>query len=476
MALQYGMNITASDIKSLLEKNDKRQNGIRSWRQLFGDASLGFNAQSDALATDYSNAIAQAYQANLRQKNAIMGAGLNIGATQSMLANNNVDMQQAYQTYVQNYNKNISALASDYSEEVGAIDTALTERATNFKKLYDSAYKYLSEELYGAYNMLPGTAENGAEPIITGEGKDSEFNGYQPVNLDYLDENGLGWLVNTNEEDNTRTLKSWNEIAANIFNSDGSLNSYGVQFFDQLMNARGDAWRVTDKTSDTGERAMRGFDEWLADTDNELREWYASPDAFNYSFAGTNRGTANAMLGRESTDNLYGAYEYVNTSGMDEFNKFNFGESGEYFQKALARLRAAEEWVYTADELNTWENTMAKQMAEMGQMYSPTHHDPYAWYPEAEAAWNNYRAQVGSLYKDLKNFFGQKMGTEMSSTFYKENVALTEEYDALMEEIKSTKYANKDVAGKVHNWYNRLLRQMNAYIKKHGYTGKTSGF
>jgi len=64
----------------------------------------------------------------------------------------------------------------------------------------------------------------------------------------------------------------------------------------------------------------------------------------------------------------------------------------------------------------------------------------------------------------------------MSNAFYKENAALMKEYDALMDEIKGTKYANKDVTGKVHDWYNRLLKQMNAYIKKHGYTGKTSGF
>ena len=35
MALQYGMNITASDMRSLLEKNDKQQSGVRTWRQLF---------------------------------------------------------------------------------------------------------------------------------------------------------------------------------------------------------------------------------------------------------------------------------------------------------------------------------------------------------------------------------------------------------------------------------------------------------
>jgi len=475
MALQYGMNITASDMKSLLEKNDKQQSGVRSWRQLFGNASLGFGAQSDALTADYSGAVAEAYKANFKQKNAIMNAGLNIGATKDMLAGNNADMLAAYQTYVQNYNKDISTLANNYGEEVAVIDEALTERAENFKKLYDSAYKYLSEEVYGAYTIVEGNAENGATAVYTDEGKDSKFDHYENVNLDYLNENGLNWLVKS-DASGAQSLMSWNEISEKIFNADGSLNRQGVQFFDQLMNARGDDWQVADEDSDTGVRQMRGFDEWLNDTDADLREWYISPDTFNYNFAGTNRGTANALMGRESTDDLYGAYEYANTSGMDEFNKFNFGESGEYFQKALAKLRAAEEWVNTANQLNMREAINAQSAANAGQTYFPTYHDPNAMYPEAEDAWNNYRAQVGSLYKDLKSFFDQKMGSEMSNAFYKENAALMKEYDALMDEIKGTKYANKDVTGKVHDWYNRLLKQMNAYIKKHGYTGKTSGF
>ena len=41
MRLQYGMNITASNMRNILEKNDKQQNGVRTWRQLFGNASLG---------------------------------------------------------------------------------------------------------------------------------------------------------------------------------------------------------------------------------------------------------------------------------------------------------------------------------------------------------------------------------------------------------------------------------------------------
>ena len=36
-----------------------------------------------------------------------------------------------------------------YGEEVGAINTDLTQRATNFSNLFNSAYDYLGSELGG---------------------------------------------------------------------------------------------------------------------------------------------------------------------------------------------------------------------------------------------------------------------------------------------------------------------------------------
>ena len=36
--MQFGLNLPASNIKKILEQNDKQQSGVRSWRQLFGGA------------------------------------------------------------------------------------------------------------------------------------------------------------------------------------------------------------------------------------------------------------------------------------------------------------------------------------------------------------------------------------------------------------------------------------------------------
>ena len=488
MALQYGMNITASDMRSLLEKNDKQQSGVRTWRQLFGNASLGFNAQSDAITTDYSDAIAKAYKANFEQNNAIMGAGLSTGVTKEMLSQSRNDLHTAYETYVRNYGNDVATAAETYGEEVGAIDTALTERATNFSNLYNSAYKYLSEELFGATQTADGNAENGAVAKYEGEGKDTKFVGYEDINRDYINEHGLQWIYRLDENGNPTTeLRDWDSLSHDLFNNDRTLTKRGVAFFDQMFNTPYEAY-----THVSGDRDIRSFDEWLSEQEDtydnydatnlpgmakngrELRNWWVSPDTFNYTFAGTNKGTAQSLIGRESTDNIYSAYEYADTHGMSEFTKFDFGESSEIFQQAMSKFAWAEEWARQCVELNAL--TQKTSMNSDNPYYITTTYTADKQYAEARTAWQTYYNSVSDMYTKLDKFFTEKMSSPMASQFWKENTALRTEYENLMSQAKSSEYYNKDIANSINKWYNNLLKQMNAYIKKHGYTGKTSGF
>lgn len=312
MALHYGFNITASDMKKLLEENDKQQSGVRSWRQLFGNASLGYEAQSSALRTDYADAMAQAYKANLAQQNTIAGLGLNAGATRAAVGATRADLMNAYNTYIANYNKDAATLAQDYSSEVSAIDTALNERAANFANLYSSAYKYLSEELYGSTRTRDGVTTN------------------------LFDDQELGWAYAKDANGNPTTeLASWDELSRQLFNPDGSINEQGRKFFDQMFNQIPQGYMTGN-----GER-MRGFDEWLsaqedtfanydatnlpgmAKTGRELRNWWITQDDFNYTRADTNKGSAQTNVGLESTAQGYQPHQYVefeNISGLNEFS------------------------------------------------------------------------------------------------------------------------------------------------------------
>lgn len=301
MPLQYGLNFTASDLRNILEQNDKQQNGIRSWRQLFGNASLGQQAQSDALRSTYSDIIAQAYKANFEQQNAIANSGLSAGAVKQGLALSKQELADTYNNYMQNYASNLNEINADYQEEIADYDEALDERAQNYANLYNSAYNYLSQELFGA--SYAENDLNTAKPVYADEGKNPEVTGYSydQINHDYLTEHGLDWL-----KDENGNLLSWEKLGPMLVDGSGGLTERGTQFFEQLFNARPDAFLRTTKDGKTVN--VKSFGQWLSETNTKLYDWMVSGDAFNYTFDGTNLGTAKAMAGLDSTDDAPGTW------------------------------------------------------------------------------------------------------------------------------------------------------------------------
>lgn len=99
MALKYGTNFLASDIAKVLEKSNKQKEGIRTWSQLFGNASLGFGAQSDAITSNYASAMREAYTANFNQRNKILTGGLSQGYTQQALGLSQQDLSDIYERF-----------------------------------------------------------------------------------------------------------------------------------------------------------------------------------------------------------------------------------------------------------------------------------------------------------------------------------------------------------------------------------------
>lgn len=349
MALQSGFNLPASDMAQILEKNDKTAQGIRTWRSLFGNASLANASAMDKITTSYSDAIAQAYRANLEQENQIMGAGLSSGATKSLLALSRDELQQTYDNYLANYSSALGDVASAYNEEVATIAGALGDRAQNLSDLYNSAYDYLVNELYpSTYTDKEGNVSN------------------------YLDDYNLNWLYNTDDAGMT-TLKNWNEISNQMFDDNEELTLDGQRFFNAMFNARPEGYQLTD--TDGNIVNTRAFDQWLSDTNPELREWYASTDLFNYTFAGTNKGTALSLLGMDSTIQLP-----TNTDSLADVSKFadaqyktnipNFKEYYSNIMKDIAKNGAYSDYYFSMyDPVN--ETSLIDDMARgLGEQYA----------------------------------------------------------------------------------------------------------
>lgn len=480
MPLSYGLNITASNMKKILEENERQQSGIRSWRQLFGNTSLNYMSQSDSLQDSYASAAAEAYKSNLARQNAIMGAGLNTGATREAIGATRADLLNAYNTYIANYAKEQSALDTEYAKEMTVIDTALNERATNFANLYNSAYKYLTDELYGSSFV----------DAVSGE------------TVDVFKDQGLDWLYAKDAQGNPTTdLMSWYELSNILFNSDGSLTKKGTEFYDQMFNTIPQKWQT-----DKGE-AVRGFDQWLSEqsdvfenydstnlpgmakTGKELRDWWVSQDAFNYTLAGTNKGTAQSVIGLESTDQKYAPYEYTELSdykfkpydfdtaksdwskAYDEYNRIYSDSSGEYdkWAKAQSDWSKAQNGVWGAGDKDKyeraksdWENYQ-KKLNEAGNKIG--------------ASWQKYLADLNTNYKNVLDDVKKNLGAEKYEEFFEQNKKIFSEFEALLNEARDDAYGQTYMeSGSISVSYNKLMQAIDEYIKKHTYSGKTSGF
>lgn len=421
MALQMGMNITESDMKTLLERNDKLQSGVRTWRQLFGNAALGANARTGALTADYSDAIAKAYEANFARRNSIFDTGLSTGAMRDLVSANRADLSAAYDTYIRNYNQDMNTVLEDYNKEVQTIDADLTQRAKNFASLYQKAYKYLSDEL-----VRGSSGEN-----------------------TYLSDNDLNWVLNKEGG-----ISDWNTLSHRLFNPDGSLTMEGTKFFDQMFNAMPQGY------VDAEGNKIRSFDEWLTNEDPELRDWWVSPDYHNYTKDGRNVGTANVLTGRESTDYAYNKSEYITESDID---KLTFTADNDLAKSAEEAYREARDYE-------------AKPPAQADLFsYNARKKTIEALNTRAEKAWNTYRdtlsKDIGNVLSNFKTIVGSAKYTEFNEV----NKDLIEQYDTLIDKLLSTGSYDSRIIADIENWYDSLYKKMDAFIRANKYTSNISG-
>lgn len=465
MALQYGMNLTQSDMQNLLEQNDKTQNGIRTWRQRIGGASLGFGAQSDALVTDYSDAIAQAYQSNLAQNNAIMSSGLSYGNTKELLSASRRDLQTAYDTYVRNYSADVSALTENYGKELTGINDELATRAQNFVDLYNNAYKYLSEELYGS-TREKSTGEN---TVANG----LQIPEYETVN--YLQENGLDWLITTGE-DGEESILSWDDASKRLFDENNALTAEGTKFFDQIFNARPDGYTRERDEDDTRDGRTRGFDEWLSETSPKLREWAASQDAYNYTFKGSNLGTAKTLVGLGSTDDTFAPYEYIDENTVKKFDALassvNIGKNNDFIKMARDAVEGPR---------NHYQSIMDESGGNVAiAMKISARQDYERAVKKAQEYEREYLSQLETAMSDLRETFKSMVGSNAYNEFMNQSsvAGFIDAYDRLLKTVSRQKENSLLVssnAGQFERIYKELHNLMDEYIKGVESTAK-SGF
>lgn len=309
---EYGLITDVDTTKQQLKEYNRDYYNRRTWGGLETDLALSAQAANAALQKDYGAAMLQAYNASQANQRSINASGVVGSQRQALLMQNQTALEEAYNTYMNNFQQGQQEIAKNYSEGVEQIDTALTQEAQNiidYKKKHEDYLQYL----YYQYQMGNNTLFDNIQwsKFLT---KETDEQGNVLNRLKTLEELYKPTFIEHEDEQGNK-YKEW----TGLVDDEGNLTQAGVDFFDQLSNIGS-----TDTTL-LGDSAT--FGNFLANTDTEflmneygytkseaekiaqenadLLKWSQTYNPYNYTMQGTNKGTFRTMVGMMSTDDAY---------------------------------------------------------------------------------------------------------------------------------------------------------------------------
>jgi hypothetical protein len=319
----YGAIFSEEDMKRQLYDLNRDYRGRQTWRDMYARAGLSAQMQQSALNQSYANTMAQAYTASLGGNAAIAGSNVIQGNKQSLLDQNSLALQQAFDAYSQQHVEGSAAIAQNLANANAQIDTVLGEQAKNTIDYANAHYSYL-QRLYDDYL-------NSENKIFDNELWKNKFI------VNETDENGN--VIN-------ERLKTWDELAnyatdengdiISLYDKDHNLTIAGADFFDQMEN-----FVIGDERS----AGAISWGQYLSETNPELLSWAQTQNAYDYTPGLTNAGSFKTMFGMTSTDNAYEFAERL--GGLSEgqvdkmFSKFE-NYSTEYAKKISSTFGGAK--------------------------------------------------------------------------------------------------------------------------------------
>lgn len=296
----YGAVMTQRDAARFMEENNRDYNNRKTWQSLLSQNANEALAAENQLVNDYSKVTAQAYASYLQNKNAIQN-GAYVGAgKQTLLSENELALQDAYNSYRNSLLQGEQEIARAAASGEQSITKAFDEQA-KYTADYANAHRGYLEELWKKYQNGENKLFDDmrweryitSDPVLDAEGKEQ------------FDEEG-----NRIEE---RRLKTQEEMAAELYDENGNLTLAGLDYFDQLENS-------------LANEGGYSWGQYLLDTNEDLYNWSKTYNPYNYTFEGTNAGSFRTMVGMAADDNdwsfaeRYGGMDEEQISGL--YNKF----------------------------------------------------------------------------------------------------------------------------------------------------------
>lgn len=275
--------------KHLLENNRDYKNRLTWQNAIQGVNAQAQNAQAQ-LAKAYVDASADAYTSYLKSQNALKSSDVVGLGRQNLLEQNNLALQDAYNTYAQNLSEGQAKIENSRLAEMEQISSALEQQA-KYTADYTNAHIDYLKKLYRQYeagkNQLFDNPEWTRYLEYTTPTYDSQGN------IVY-DEDG-----NIVYDQTIPSLISDKNLMSLMYDDKG-LTFQGVDILDQLEH----------QIAQSGYGGSNySWSDYLAETNPELLEWANTYNPYNYTPEGTNASTLNTMYGLASDDYTYSIAE-----------------------------------------------------------------------------------------------------------------------------------------------------------------------
>lgn len=275
--------------KHLLENNRDYKNRLTWQNAIQGVNAQAQNAQAK-LAEQYVNASADAYTSYLKNQNALKSSNVVGLGQQNLLEQNNLALQDAYNTYAQNLSESQAEIKNARLAGMEQINSALEQQAKNTADYTNAHIDYL-KELYRQY-------EEGENQLFD----DPEWARYLEYTTPIYDSQGN---IVYDEDGNVKydqtipSLISDKNLMSLMYDEQG-LTFQGADILDQLEH----------QVAQSGYGGSNySWSDYLAETNPELLEWANTYNPYNYTPEGTNAATLNTMYGIASDDYTYSTAE-----------------------------------------------------------------------------------------------------------------------------------------------------------------------
>ena len=310
--MPQGMILTGNQASKQLYESNRDFYNRKTWENLLNTNAVAALKAENKIIKDYTDTSAEAYVSYLKNKNTIQNSGVVGSGMDELLKQNELALEEAYNSYRQSLNENVGAIQESASENQQNIYDALTEQGKMTAEYNNLHYDYL-EKLYKQYQSGENKLfdELNWQKYLTRD-LNTELTDEQIDEYNSLIANGntitpeqealylQDYRLKTREE---LSSAAWEELTdengnvigkdyTSLYDENGNLTVAGVDFFDQIENAMANSGGYS-------------WGDFLSENNQDVYDWAMSYNPYNYTDDGTNAGTYRTMTGRMSTDYAY---------------------------------------------------------------------------------------------------------------------------------------------------------------------------